>query len=259
MLKLIKYDMIQSFRTYILALLSFLGLSVVMGFICRGDYILTNLSFVVMIYYLIASVLIVVMFVSIIYQFYKSMYSRNGYLTLTLPVSSVELVLSKVISTFIWFLIAFVFYIFSIEMLELISSGYSFSDIGNQARLLIESLLNINNKADVEKMQTIISYIGMVIVNILKIFFIVTVVNSKYVRKHKVIVGAIIYCVMNGILSFIGSIFSIFMVSDSVVLTTAGAVVNSYVNSANIFALIIQSILFFVLTVRLLDRHIEVE
>lgn len=65
--------------------------------------ILKNLSSVFEVLYILAIIVAVAgIFIFIIYRFYQSIYTDEGYLTLTLPVKSHQILFSKLLSAFVW-------------------------------------------------------------------------------------------------------------------------------------------------------------
>ena len=97
MLKLLKYEMIQSYRQYFLTLGIFLILCVLAPLL--PDFISQVLSSLMIFAMLGISIAVLV---SVITNFNRSMYKRPGYLTLTLPVSTEKLVGAKFIGSLIW-------------------------------------------------------------------------------------------------------------------------------------------------------------
>ena len=83
MLKLLKYEMIQSYRQYFLTLGIFLILCVLAPLL--PDFISQVLSSLMIFAMLGISIAVLV---NVITNFNRSMYKRPGYLTLTLPVST---------------------------------------------------------------------------------------------------------------------------------------------------------------------------
>ncbi|MDD6436167.1 MAG: hypothetical protein PUF77_07285 [Clostridiales bacterium] len=104
--KLIKYDL-SSVSRILLPLHGFLILITLMG---KGLIMLSRsitfpdllIVLMILLYVLYAAAVSIVTMVLLIYSFYRSMFSNEGYLTFTLPVSENSLLLSKTIVAWIW-------------------------------------------------------------------------------------------------------------------------------------------------------------
>lgn len=113
--------------------------------------------------------------VSIINNFIRSMFGREAYLTHTLPVSSIQLMLSKLVIAVFWIAISYVsselvvraFFGTGLIFNGEINFGYSTSEVWR-----ISSLCNIS---------------------VLQLFFVITLVHSCYFHKNRFIIGVIIY------------------------------------------------------------------
>ena len=90
------------------------------------DGFLTSIPIVSVVFGLGFSFLIIgilfALFISIFVNYDRSMFKRPGYLTLTLPVSTTELILSKVLTTMIWLIIAM--FVMVVGILYLSSSSW---------------------------------------------------------------------------------------------------------------------------------------
>lgn len=102
--------------------------------------ILTFLSFGAV----IASLLLSTLFL-IVKRFKRNIYGRQGYLTLTLPVTTHQILISKLISAFIWFVLSALVTILSISFVAIFSENITF-DFAELSRALskILSYIDIN-------------------------------------------------------------------------------------------------------------------
>ena len=94
----------------------------------------TVLSTTMLILYIIAIIAIYcVDFIYLIYQYYKTMYSAQGYLTHTLPVSPTAVFSVKILAMFVWMFFSSMLSVLSVLILLQIGSGgefsHAFSDI----------------------------------------------------------------------------------------------------------------------------------
>ena len=110
--KLIKYDIKSVARVFWFVAISVLGLSVFGAFVLRGtialmdEYSLSLFSLLGLLIsigciFLIYSSMWVTFFLTY-WRYYKNLFSDEGYLTFTLPVSRKQLLLSKTINAMIW-------------------------------------------------------------------------------------------------------------------------------------------------------------
>ncbi|MBP2621163.1 lantibiotic ABC transporter permease [Streptococcus panodentis] len=120
--KLFKYDFKSNYKWYCITFAIFLGLSVFMGLFAGSvlkpdqlnyfsDYPTSTAGFVIIFYLLFLMIFSAAcaVFLSntiiIIRRFYKNVFGREGYLTWTLPVTPHQILLSKLLSAFIWSLL----------------------------------------------------------------------------------------------------------------------------------------------------------
>ena len=120
--KLFKYDFKSNYKWYCITFAILLTLSIFMGFVAgsslrpeainRYSEYPTSISGIIVTFYLLFLLLFSAacsVFVSntiiIIRRFYKNVFGREGYLTWTLPVTPHQILLSKLLSAFVWTLL----------------------------------------------------------------------------------------------------------------------------------------------------------
>lgn len=242
MLKLLKYEMIQSYRQYLLTLSIFLILCVFAPFL--PSFISDILSALIVFAFLGISIAILV---NIITNFNRSMYKRPGYLTLTLPVSTEKLVGAKFLGSLIWVFVSSIVLSIGIVILVFIVGNISFSEIFEIFNIMIDAaaenigLLTIN----------IIDSIAMASSMILSFYAMITLTKTKYIPKYKTLLGIVIYVVI----LILGGSLLMWQPIDTFIsgLGTDGIV------WFNIILNIILSIGFYLLTIYLINNKIEVE
>ena len=101
MLKLLKYEIIESYRQYLLTFVVFLMLCAITPLV--PVFISNILSILVAIAF---TGIFIAIFLNVIISFNRSMYKRPGYLTLTLPVRTENLIGAKLIGSLIWVVIS---------------------------------------------------------------------------------------------------------------------------------------------------------
>lgn len=102
MLKLLKYEIVQSYRQYLLTFAIFLILCIMTPWL--PDFISGILASLLVFAFIGISIAINV---NVILNFNRSMYKRPGYLTLTLPVSTNKLLAVKYLGSLIWVFIGY--------------------------------------------------------------------------------------------------------------------------------------------------------
>lgn len=242
MLKLLKYEMIQSYRQYLLTLSIFLILCVFAPFL--PSFISDILSALIVFAFFGISIAILV---NIITNFNRSMYKRPGYLTLTLPVSTEKLVGAKFLGSLIWVFVSSIVLSIGIVILVFIVGNISFSEIFEIFNIMIDAaaenigLLTIN----------IIDSIAMASSMILSFYAMITLTKTKYIPKYKTLLGIVIYVVI----LILGGSLLMWQPIDTFIsgLGTDGIV------WFNIILNIILSIGFYLLTIYLINNKIEVE
>lgn len=148
--------------------------------------------------------------VLVIHRFYNSMFTDQGYLTFTLPVSSHTLLLSKTISSSVTM-------ICSVIVVVLCVIGFIFtSDLaagdGNLLRLIGEALRELLDAFGINAIANISTAIVLLIVrqisSILTIFLAFTI-GAVIVKKHKVLAGIGFYFAISCGVSIIQSVVSV--------------------------------------------------
>ena len=157
--------------------------------------------------YVIGFAAVVTTLVSIIKNFYDTLFARQGYLTLTLPVKGSELLISKVLVSFMWIVASFtvmgltlyVIFLYGKErsggtmdsMWEIISLSGILDMLPSKAAI-IEFIVVVVILA----IATIITYVGYV-------YFTVTLSNTRALQNHPKLYGGLIFF---GIMSFVNTL-----------------------------------------------------
>ena len=242
MLKLLKYELIGSYRQYLLTFLIFLMGCIVLPFVSTGLGQMLSGFFIIAIFGIAISIL-----VNIILAYHNSMFKKPGYLTLTLPVTSSQVVISKVIGALIWSTIASIILFIGMGILMFIMTEASISDfisgIGpffNQLMPYLGSILGQLAIMIIELIATILSF-----------YFTITFINTRFVPKYKALVGVAGYFI---VAMLGGYLISMPFVTDFMIsLSETGATITI------LLANIVMILGFFLGTKYLIDTQIEVE
>lgn len=262
MLKLMKYEFIHSMRTFLLSFIIFLGVCFVYPFLTIdvfNDYaemtagrslifILLNFSFI----FLIIGILIA-LDISVVLNFHRSMFKRPAYLSLTLPVSTTQLILSKVIVSVIWLLIGMVVLMFGVFSSFLLT-GYLQSDmsIGLVTETLRSFSLDVSNaiSSNISLFLSDLLFIfGELIFGVGSIYLSMSAVHTKWCRKYRTFFGIVLFILMN-----IGMGFVLAKVIPSPMMET-----EAYISCVNgICQTIVGSLMIFI-TIYLFNHHVEID
>ena len=249
MLNVIKYDILQNYRIYIIEYVVYLITCIILPFIPQ------NIVFIPMfLLLLLVWAMILLIFVTIFYNFYKSMYSNKGYLTMTLPLSSHELLLGKIFAGIIWIIISFVILFLGFGLIALMFSIME-NSVLEQLSFLLEALSQL--------VSTVYFYEGILAIIIFIISFItvgftvLTIIQTKFTRKHKAIWAIVAYValiVINNILRYafvkIIAIFGLYNTIGNILQITGPILPTALIS-------LIQSTILYFVSIYVLDNMLE--
>ena len=209
--KLLKYEIRHSARytaTIYLATIAFAAISVIALF-ANSTWLGVTSCF--MLYFAgIASVIVTL--VSVIKNFYDTLYARQGYLTFTLPVKCSTILLSKIIASVLWIVVGFlvmgltllVIFLYAKDKSEGIFSTLLDSFLISGLADLIPSGLVIAEAIIVFAiiaLLTVLTYVGYV-------FFVVTVANTRLFQSHPKLYGAILFLLIFASVNTLGNLLT---------------------------------------------------
>jgi hypothetical protein len=267
MLKLLKHE----FKVNRSAFLSFYAAVLVLSLLLRLTNF-TNISddtagivvgLLMMIYIFGIMGCYIYVMVAIVRAFNKSMFKKQGYLTLTLPVSTGKLVLSKLLMAAFWIIISTVVVFLSFVIM--------IPDFAGAMGELGEFLVRYG--FDLTLWLTLVLLLFSLFEAILLFFFCCTFVNTKYVKGHRLIIGIGVYMVIYFVTSFVQSFFMNNSALDALNGVTYTYSYDSYLNETAtavndvlsstivpgiVFALVISVLCFFGIKY-LVDKKIELD
>lgn len=242
MLKLLKYELIGSYRQYLLTFLVFLMGCIVLPFLPTGVGQMLTGFLMLAVFGIVISI-----FVNIILAYNTSMFKKPGYLTLTLPTSTNQILLSKVIGALIWSTLAMIVLIFGIGILMFIMTEASIGDFIEGIKIAFDQLLP--HLASI--LEQLLIMVVELLATILSFYFTITLVHTRFIPKYKAFVGIAGY--------FIVGMIGGYIISTPMI---ANFVISLDLTSLNYIILLVNAIMsigFFFGTKYLIDRHIEVE
>lgn len=193
LIKLIKHDLIATKHEFLGIYLGYILLSVIAPFlILNGPEWLQVLSVFAVGGVLIA--IVVITFLAIIRLFQKRLYSNEGYLTWTLPVSNRLNLISKIIVALIWNIASFVIVWVGVAIAGsiMLMQLNAFSQFFEGVQLLIVDSGFLSKVVQLFVLftpQTIVSSLYSVIF----LLFVITLVNTSFIKKNRLAIGIVLY------------------------------------------------------------------
>lgn len=214
MLKLIKHEFLHSMRTFLISFGVFLGACIIFPIVLNVDNI-NNMPMFSMFFGFSTAFLFVgiaiALFVSIFINYNHSMFQKPGYLTLTLPVSTTEIILSKILVTMLWLIIGCFVLVGGILLSTVISScineSLTLTEIFDWFVSFNQHMFYVFVHETWNIVKMIIAIIATLLLTISTIYFSLTIVHTKLIRNHRMLVGVILYFVITFIIEFIMSMF----------------------------------------------------
>lgn len=246
MLKLMKYEFIHSMRSFLLSFFVFWIACFILPFF-SGEYLpeIPVFSFLLAFGFIVLIMGIsLALFVSIATRYYHSMFKRPAYLTLTLPVSSWQLIGSKIVISYLWLIIGSFALLLGIGITVIVSAFISQDvSLGIVFQMIPELFNEFVNKFGVNFSLFLQSFLYATVeiyFFIISVYFALTVVHTKWCRRYRLAVALIIWIALELVVSMIRSQW---LSTDLLMM----------------FYNLFVSVIFTVATVYVIDHHIEIE
>lgn len=211
MLKLMKYEIKNSLFEVIIAnlviILSTFFLGIAFAF---KQMILTSLLIgILSLCYFAAFVILLIL---IIKSFHTKLFTKEGYLTFTIPVSLHKLIISKILVNILWVLITC--FIFLVSILYLFFVIFSLSGEGNFISSLLFTIGNYFSTDPFAALSSVflffIQSLTSIVLMFCILFFVLSFTNCGIIRKGKFMIGVLLYIAINSFLSIITTITYLF-------------------------------------------------
>lgn len=209
MLKLMKYEFIHSMRSFFISFCVFWGACILLPFFSEGliPDIPVLTFFVAFGFTVLVMGITIALFVSIFSNYYQSMFKRPGYLTLTLPVSSTKLIISKLIVSFLWLVIGGIVLLFGVLLTGIVSAflqnNLSVIELLQGIPYVFKSFLKAISYDIPGFLYNLILLIVQVYFLIISIYFSLTIAHTKLCRHHRLLVGICIWIVLEVLVSWL--------------------------------------------------------
>lgn len=256
MLKLLKYEMLSHVRSYCYIYLFYLIFCLIAPFVSVGlqELFLPIIG--------ISSVAIMVsVFINIITNFCRSMFTKEGYLTHTLPYKSSVLLGSKFISAVLWLIISSLILFGGIALLTLalmVKEGISLKEIYSGLEIMNSFLryemamegIHIHFSLGSLLISSFILALEGLISTYMLIFMIAIIVNTPWIRAYKIPIGIVLFFLILTLLDRFGlpNMEHIILLKD--------AMYN--VALLNGIWTILKIILFYLIGLFVMDRYLEI-
>lgn len=200
MLKMILLELKQTYRQYFLSFALYLMACLVLPFVPVLEMKGVAISLIAMAFL----VFVIVLAFNVYVQYYRSMFGRVGYLYQTLPLTVHELLISKIVATFIWVMIGILILLLGMVIMGL-SALISFRVPFSLSSLHIDLSYLAYYWKDV--LLVLFGFVISIIASIVQAFSLCTVVQTKYTRNHRIVWMVAIAFVLIILYAFFGVIF----------------------------------------------------
>ncbi len=191
--KLLKHELRHTARYHFSIIIASVIATVIMGVSLIIDAeSLMSMAMIPLV--IVALTVIIISLVSVIKNFYETVFSRQGYLTMTLPVKGSQLLSSKVIISFFWIIVSYiaVFLPFTFIFIHIKKQ----LDADNMTDEVVQSISEILPSTGsiialvlifvITSLISILSYVGYV-------YFSVTMANTRILSKHPKLFGVLVF------------------------------------------------------------------
>lgn len=206
--KLLKFELKHSAR-YVMTIYgcaAAIAVFMLIGLLTKVTFISVIGSIIL---YFTGIIAVVMTLVSVIKNFYDTLYGKQGYLSFTLPVKSSSLLLSKVIISFFWIIMSMV--------LMAAIFGLIFLNAKKQTDGALDGIFDVIKNSSIMEMlpsaaqiiKLIFIVAALILMNILVfvgfVYFSVTLANTRALQNHPKAFGFLIFFVSYSVANSIGA------------------------------------------------------
>jgi len=229
LIKSVKHDIMATYRDFVGIYVALLLAALIGPFILQtGNDIVDAIA--IMILFGIVFSMVIITFLAIIRLYNRRLFSNEGYLTLTLPVKTEITIISKVITGLIWSILTSLVFIvaglifFGIELL--LVNVFNFSDMAFMVDLFNE-IVNVFSQWEV--IRVLLTQLPLTLVTTTKdlvlLVFIMTFINTSFIKKGKLPIGVAAYMILGGIISGISSTIFTLVLGEQYIANPSGTVI----------------------------------
>lgn len=260
MLKLVKYELIQSWRNFAMVFFGYLVLCALTPLLGFNENMLMIQGILIAILVCTIMGIMFGVFLTVAKNYKNSMFGRNGYLTLTLPVNNHQLLSAKLISSMTWIILSGIVLI--VGMFVLVFSIVGFDQFFNGFQEMMRVFGEFIQYWGIEFLQILFLMFMNILAFVLLIFCALSLSHTCWIRNHRVFWAIVIIVLYNIITSTIfGDMPSIFtygyMTSGTQYLSNASMFNEGYWISVGYATL--QSVVLYGLTWFFLEKKVEIQ
>ncbi|WP_324824272.1 hypothetical protein [Sinanaerobacter sp. ZZT-01] len=268
--KLIKYDFRSTYREFVSIFLAIiLAVTILPLVLSNVNNQIVNMIAGFIIFGIIIAIIVVVAS-SLFHLFNTNIFSSQGYLTLTLPVTSRDIVISKLIVSSMWIILTGIVSLFALILLGVILNGSSFPEF----KIFLDKMMQVPSQNALSIFLFLLIIITSCIKEMAKLFLSCSVAHLKQFNRFRIPAGVLFYfafswlesIILNAGVSIIEPLFSndaVFMeklraFSANDDFSYLSGILNTIL-SGGILYLILIAALFSVSTILLLDKKLDLE
>lgn len=210
LIKLIKHDIKSSYRELFPLYMGLLLFSVIAALSVNPER--EWLSFVTILpFFALFIATTVILTLTVIKLFTNRLYSKEGYLTFTLPVTTLQTFMSKLITALIWTLLTFFVYLLATALFTGIWVAVNWTNVQYAINVYYKNFLETLpwSKIIPEVIRLFSLSFPQIIISIIYsgalMLITVVFVNTSYVSSKKLVVGIIVYLILNFIFNNISN------------------------------------------------------
>lgn len=144
--------------------------------------------------FLVSLLLVFVTFFFVVYDYQKSLFGQQGYLSFTLPVNSRQLLGSKIITYGLWMLVSFANFIIVLDLLGKYANS-EYGEMIDSASGLLSMFANFPSKAQIitYAIYFILEFFALVLSFIIMIYFAIALSHIRQFQKANIIWAVLIF------------------------------------------------------------------
>lgn len=216
--KLIKYDIRAGWRdfvgTYMAIILAVLILPVIFKY--PGNEIADAIAGSIAIAIIIGTIVMVI--INLFTIFNTNVFSKEGYLTMTLPVKSHQIVISKLLVSAMWIVLTGIVAIIGLIIFTVLMNGVQIAGFTEAIKYMMSIL---GGQSILAVILIIIALIASVVKEIAKLFLACSVAHLRQLSRFRIPVGILSYFAFSwlevAILEILSNIIGLFVNSDEIV------------------------------------------
>lgn len=247
--KLWKYELKCSYRSYLFTY-AILLLSALFFSTRSNETLMVIVSILFTVMTLVVFILTLVM---IIRTYQQSMFTKAGYLTMTLPASSKMILLVKILNSALWFILSIFVIVFASFILAWKAGNFNISEI-------FEGFGRILQQFNLEILFQFVAVLIGTIESIAMVYFVMNVTHTNYIRRHRGIIAVLLFFGITIIISLFNNYVlgagSVGVIMNEGVVSVDGSDITQYISVVEDTILMIA---FYLGSVYILDHKLELE